>query len=380
MISFIDLQAQQQRIRPQLDAAISRVLDHGQYIMGPEIFELEQKLSQYAGVKHTISCSNGTDALALVLMALGVKEKDAIFVPSFTFAATAEVVAWLGATPVFVDVLPDTYNMDPESLQEAIDLAKSLNLHPKGVIPVDLFGQVADYLKIEPIAQKEGLWILSDAAQSFGATYAGKKAGSWGHMATTSFFPAKPLGCYGEGGAIFTNDTALMEAICSLRIHGQGVHKYDNVRVGMNGRLETIQAAILLEKLKIFDEELTLRQKVADYYTHALKDTVVTPHVLENSRSSWAQYTIQLPSTLDREKVAEHLRDSGIPTAIYYHKGLHQQPAYAHYPSASMSTTEVLSNTVLSLPMHPYLTDAVQDNIIRGLLHAFEIQTFRLVG
>jgi dTDP-4-amino-4,6-dideoxygalactose transaminase len=370
MIAFIDLSAQQRRIRPQVEAALLRVLDHGQYVMGPEVFELEEKLAQYCQVDHVISCANGTDALALGLMALNVKPGDAIFVPSFTFAATAEVVTWLGAVPVFVDVLPDTYNLDPLSLERAITLAQQKGLKPTGIIPVDLFGQPADYRQIEKVSQHHGLWVMADAAQSFGSTYRDKKAGSWGRLATTSFFPAKPLGCYGEGGAIFTNDADLAETLRSLRVHGQGKDKYDNIRIGMNGRLETMQAAILLQKLTIFDDELQRRQVIATRYTEALRDVVSTPIVIPRTTSSWAQYTVRLPVSVNRETVVQAMEQAGIPTMIYYAKGLHAQKAYLSCPQGDMSVTESLSQQVLSLPMHPYLEEAVQMQIIETLSQA----------
>lgn len=381
MIPFIDLKTQQQRIRQQIEQAIIKVLDHGQYIMGPEIDELESQLAQRTQRKHAISCANGTDALALVLMALDIKAGDAIFVPSFTFAATAEVVAWLGATPVFVDIDPATFNMCPQSLTQAIQLAKYLQLSPKGVVPVDLFGQPADYNQLIPIAQSEGLWVMADTAQGLGGQYHDQPAGSLGLVATTSFFPAKPLGCYGEGGAIFTNDDQLAHVIRSLRIHGQGEHKYDNVRIGMNGRLETIQAAILLEKLKIFDDELARRNEIAAYYTQGLEEILATaPTLLNHTISSWAQYTVMLPQGCDRDAVVKAMAADGIPTMIYYAKGLHDQIAYGHYPRAHMSATENASHHVLSLPMHPYLTTETQDLIIASLKQALAQQTFKMAS
>ncbi|MEI8295282.1 MAG: DegT/DnrJ/EryC1/StrS family aminotransferase [Alphaproteobacteria bacterium] len=381
MIAFIDLSAQQQRIRPQVEAALLRVLDHGQYIMGPEVFELEASLAQYCNVKHVITCANGTDALVLGLMALNVKPGDAIFVPSFTFAATAEVVTLVGATPVFVDVLPDTYNLDPLKLEKAIDLARKHGLKPTGIIPVDLFGQPADHMQIEKVAKQHGLWSMVDAAQSFGSTYRGRRAGGYGRLTTTSFFPAKPLGCYGEGGAIFTNDTELAETLRSLRIHGQGRDKYDNVRIGMNGRLETMQAAILLQKLDIFDDELERRQVIAKRYTEGLRDIVSTPVVIPRTTSSWAQYTISLGPSVDRNMLVQAMEAADIPTMIYYVKGLHEQPAYLSYPRGDMSVTESLSQQVLSLPMHPYLEEAVQMHIIETLRSAISSsKPMRMVG
>ena len=369
-IEFIDLKAQQLRIREKLDNSIKKVLDHGIYIMGPEVAQLEKELSEFCGVKHSISCANGTDALGLFLMAINVGPGDAVFVPSFTFAATAEVVAWVGATPIFIDSLPDTYNIDPSSLEQGINLAKNLGLKPSGIIPVDLFGQPVDYDQIEFIAEKFGLWIMSDGAQSFGAYYKGRRTGNIGTVATTSFFPAKPLGCYGDGGAIFTNDDELASKIKSLRVHGQGIDKYDNIRIGINGRLDTIQAAILIEKLKIFEDEIVARQKVADYYTKNLCDDLKKPLVLEGASSVWAQYTIELPENIDRTKLMSQCKEVGIPTIIYYVKPLHLQTIYKQYPIANekgLSVCEKLANHVLSLPMHPYLSENEQKYIVENI-------------
>jgi dTDP-4-amino-4,6-dideoxygalactose transaminase len=359
-MQFIDLKSQLELIRPQIDAAIKRVLDHGIFIMGPEVHALEKQLAEFCGVKHAISCANGTDALGLGLMAKNVGPGDAIFVPSFTFAATAEVVSWVGATPVFIDSLEDTYNIDPRSLAQGIIQAKKLGLKPVGIIPVDIFGQPADYDAIQAIANEHNLWIMADSAQSFGASYKGHKVGNIGDMATTSFFPAKPLGCYGDGGAIFTNDDDLAAVIKSLRVHGQGSDKYDNVRVGMNGRLDTLQAAILIEKLKIFPEELIARQKTANVYNEALKDIVTVPKIIEGATSTWAQYTVLLPEDIDRSKLMSNLKDAGIPTMVYYVKPLHLQTAYKHYPTATgaaLPVCENLSERVLSLPMSGYMGD-----------------------
>ena len=369
-IEFIDLKTQQAQIRPKIDQAIQKVLNHGIYIMGPEVRQFEADMSDFCGAKHSISCANGTDALGLGLMAKGVKPGDAIFVPSFTFAATAEVVAWMGATAIFIDSLPDTFNMDPESLNQGISLAKKSGLNPCGIIPVDLFGQPADYEKIEAIANEHNLWIMADGAQSFGARYQGRRVGSIGDMATTSFFPAKPLGCYGDGGAIFTNDDDLAAKIKSLRVHGQGTDKYDNVRIGMNGRLDTIQAAILIEKLKIFEGELDARQIVADRYTQGLKDIVQTPVLMDKTTSAWAQYTIVLPKSVNRDQLMQDLKSEGIPTFVYYIKPLHLQTAYKHFPTASggaLPVCENLADRVLSLPMHPYLEESVQTRIVETL-------------
>lgn len=369
-IPFIDLKAQQVRIRLELDAAIKRVLDHGIYIMGPEVYELEKQLAEFCGVKHAITCANGTDALGLGLMAKNVKPGDAIFVPSFTFAATAEVVAWMGATPIFIDSLEDTYNIDPKSLQQGIQTAKKQGLKPVGIIPVDLFGQPADYDAIQTIADEHSLWVIADGAQSFGASHKGRKVGNIGDMATTSFFPAKPLGCYGDGGAIFTNDDELASIIKSLRVHGQGSDKYDNVRIGMNGRLDTLQAAILIEKLKIFPEELIARQKTADAYNDALKDVVKIPFVIKDTTSTWAQYTIRLPKHIDRNKLMSDLKEAGVPAMVYYVKPLHLQTAYKHYPTATesaLSVCEALANEVLSLPMSGYVNDEEINQIVNAV-------------
>ncbi len=374
-MQFIDLKAQQARIRPEVDAAIKRVLDHGTYIMGPEVFEFEKQLAAFCGVKHAISCANGTDALAMGLMAKNVGPGDAVLVPSFTFAATAEVVAWMGATPVFIDSLEDTYNMDPKSLEQGVQTAKKLGLKPVGIIPVDLFGQPADYNAIQVIADEPNLWVMADGAQSFGASYKGKMVGNIGDMATTSFFPAKPLGCYGDGGAIFTNDDELATVIKSLRVHGQGSDKYDNVRIGMNGRLDTIQAAILIEKLKIFPDELVIRQRTADVYNEALRNVVQIPHIMEGATSAWAQYTVRLPKHVERSKLIADLKGAGIPTMIYYVKPLHLQTAYSQYPTATGSTLPVcesLANEVMSLPMSGYVEKDDIEGVKKAFLSAYE--------
>lgn len=368
MIPFIDLVTQQKRIRPQIEAAMLRILDHGVYIMGPEISILENQLSTFCGAQHTLSCSNGTDALALVLRAKNVGVGEAIFVPTFTFAATAEVVAWMGATVVFVDVLKDTFNMDPSSLEKGIEKAKAVGLRPIGVIPVDLFGQAADYDSITALAEKYGLWVIADAAQSFGGSYKGRKIGTLAETTTTSFFPAKPLGCYGDGGAVFTENKGIFELLQSLRIHGQGENedKYKNIRVGINGRMDTLQAAILIEKLTIFPEEIVLRQKVADRYSQGLSEIVETPFVEHYNQSAWAQYTLKVDPE-KRKGIMEGLKKEGIPSVIYYPLPLHHQEAYKHYPCATptLPVSESLAQCVLSLPMHPYLDEATQDRIIK---------------
>ena len=376
-INFIDLKSQQNLIRPQIDAAIKHVLDHGQYIMGPEIFELEKNLSSFCGAKHTISCANGTDALGLILLAKGIKKGDAVFVPSFTFAATAEVVVWTDATPIFIDVLPDTFNMDPQSLKQGIQTAKKRGLTPAAIIPVDLFGAPADYDALETIALDNNIWILSDAAQSFGAVYKDKKVGTCGLATSASFFPAKPLGCYGDGGAIFTDSDPLAEILKSLRVHGQGKDKYDNIRIGMNGRLDTLQAAILIEKLKVFPTEIMNRQKAADHYTAALKEVVQTPYVLKDTTSVWAQYTICVKSGQSRDKLITYLNSLGIPTAIHYAMPLHHQKAYEHYPTATdngLPIAEDLSKRVLSLPIHGYLDTETLNYVTDGVLSGIKNQ------
>lgn len=362
-IPFIDLQAQRRRLGERINQAVLRVLDHGKYILGPEVHQLETQLAEFSGARHAVTCSSGTDALLLILMAWEIGPKDAVFVPTFTFAATAEVVALLGATPIFCDVLVDSFNLNPKSLEAAIDVAKRHNLAPRAVIAVDLFGQPADYRHIEALATAHGLKILADAAQSFGATLDERRAGTMGDATATSFFPAKPLGCYGDGGAVLTADTDLAEAIVSLRVHGKGTDKYDNQRIGINGRLDTMQAAILLEKLAIFEDEIAARQAVADRYVAGLAGRVRVPELIDGATSVWAQYTIALEN---RDNLASTLKAHGIPTAIYYPRPLHLQSAYRDFPraSADLPVSERLARQVLSLPMHPYLEPQVQDGII----------------
>jgi dTDP-4-amino-4,6-dideoxygalactose transaminase len=373
-IEFIDLGAQRRRIGARMNEAIGRVVDHGRYILGPEVAELERQLAEFCGAKHALSCANGTDALGLALMALGLKAGQAVIAPSFTFAATAEVVAWFGATPIFVDVKEDSFNMDPASLEAGISTARRLGINPVGVIPVDLFGQPAGYDEIIAISQANGLWVLCDAAQSFGAAYRGRHVGTLGDLTTTSFFPAKPLGCYGDGGAVFLADDDTMAVLKSLRVHGQGTDKYDNVRIGMNARLDTIQAAVLLEKLAIFASEIAARDRVAARYGELLGDVVDVPKVSDGSTSVWAQYTVRLPAGCNRDALATRLKAEGIPTAVYYAKPLHLQTAYRDYPVAGngLPVTERLAGEVLSLPMHPYLDAVIQDRVaaaIKAALH-----------
>jgi dTDP-4-amino-4,6-dideoxygalactose transaminase len=369
-IPFIDLQAQRRRISSEIECAVNAAVEGGQWILGPQVRALEEQLAEFAGVKHCIACANGTDALMIVLRAWNVGPGDAVFVPAFTFAASAEVVALVGATPVFVDVLEDTYNIDPKSLDAAIAMVKREGkFAPRAVMPVDLFGQAADYRAIESTVARENLKLLVDTAQAFGATLDGRQTASIGDAAGTSFFPAKPLGCYGDGGATFTNDDGLAELLRSIRMHGQGSDKYENVRIGVNSRLDTIQAAILIEKLKIFPEEIQLRERVARRYTEAFRrsNRVKPPHVIEGAQSSWAQYTIQVP---DRNKLAADLKAKGIPTAIYYPTPLSQQKGYAHFPSAGTPASDRISKHVISLPMHPYLDEATQDRITAAVLES----------
>ena len=365
-IAFIDLAAQQDRLRPQIEAAIARVLNHGNYILGPEVADLERQLAEFSGMSEAVSCASGTDALALPLMAWQIRPGDAVFCPAFTFAATAEVVAWLGATPVFIDVLPDTFNINPKSLERAIaQIEREGKLTPKVVIAVDLFGQTADYPVIREICDRHGLKLISDAAQGFGATLQGQQAGYWADVVATSFFPAKPLGCYGDGGAVLTNDPELSAIMQSLRFHGKGAEKYDNVRIGMNGRLDTLQAAILIEKLTVFADEIEARNRVATRYNDAFDSIVQIPHVPEAMVSTWAQYTLVLEEGV-RDAFAASLKAAGVPTAVYYPKPLNRQTAYRHYPveGNGLPVSDQLARQVISLPMHPYLKTEDQDRII----------------
>ena len=366
-IPFIDVAAQRRRLGQAIDEAVGRVLSHCQFLGGPEVVELERRLAEFCGARHAISCSSGTDALILVLMAEGVGSGDAVFCPSFTFCATGEAVALVGATPVFVDVNAETFNIDPEGLRKAITAARHKGLAPKAVIPVDLFGLPADHDAIAAIAGEEGLFVLDDAAQAFGATYKGRPLGTFGRATATSFFPAKPLGCYGDGGAVLTDDDDLAARIRSIRVHGQGSDKYDNVRLGLTARLDTIQAAVLIEKLKIFPDEIAVRERIAGRYSAALADVAVVPRVPEGYSSVWAQYTIRL-APARRDALAADLKAQGIPTAIYYGKALPQQTAYRHFPApGGLPVCERLTGEVISLPMHAYLDTATQDRIIAAV-------------
>jgi len=370
-IPFIDVAAQRRRLGRSVDEAIARVLGHCQFILGPEVRALEVKLAEFCGARHVVSCASGTDALVLVLMAQGIGPGDAVICPSFTFTATAEVVVLVGATPVFADVEQASFNLDPASLKLACAAAREAGLRPKAVIPVDLFGQPADYDRITPVAEAEGLFVLDDAAQAFGATYKNRRIGALAPATATSFFPAKPLGCYGDGGAVITEDEELAQVLRSLRVHGEGSGKYDCVRVGLNGRLDTIQAAVLMEKLRIFPEEILARERLARRYSAGLADVATIPRLASGSSSVWAQYTIRLASGR-RDGLAAALKAQGIPTAIHYPVPLHRQQPYQRFPIAlgGAPVSERLAEEVISLPMHAYLDETTQDRIIEAVRRA----------
>lgn len=371
-LPFIDIGAQRRRIGQAIDAAVGRVLTHCQFINGPEVGALEADLAAYTGARHVVTCSSGTDALLMVLMAKGVGRGDAVICPTFTFCATGEAVALSGATPVFVDVDTVTFNMTAEALSRGIAAAQRLGLTPKAVIPVDLFGQSVDHDALAAVAGAAGLFILDDAAQALGASYEGRRLGSFGLATATSFFPAKPLGCYGDGGAIFTDDDELADTLRSIRVHGQGADKYDNVRLGLTARLDTMQAAILIEKLKIFDDEIAARNVVAERYARGLGNIVTVPRLAPGCSSVWAQYTVRLPQGVDRDGFAAALKAQGVPTAIYYTKSLHQQTVYRDCPVADggLPVSEQLSRDVISLPMHAYLDEAAQQRVIEAVRSA----------
>lgn len=379
MIPFIDLAAQQARLKPAIDAAIARVLYHGQYVMGPEVRQFEAALTAWCGAGQALSCANGTDALALPLMAWEVGPGDAVFCPAFTFAATPEVIPWTGAEPVFVDISPATYCIEPDHLEAAIEaVVAEGRLRPRAVIAVDLFGHPADYPTIAGICARHGVKLIADSAQGFGCTLAGEHPIRWADAVSTSFFPAKPLGCYGDGGAVITNDAALWERMDSLRIHGKATAadggdgfghdpKYLNARVGMNSRLDTLQAAILLEKLDVFTDEIDARQVIAARYAAGLNGAVQSiPRAAEAAISVWAQYVIE---HRDRDGLAAHLKTQGIPTAVYYPVPMHLQAPYAGFACGpgGLPVSEAKAETVLALPMHPYLTPEVQDRIIAAV-------------
>ena len=372
-IAFIDLAAQRRRLGPAIDAAVKRVFEHCQFILGPEVRAFEAELAAFCGAKHVISCASGTDALVLALRARGIGPGDAVICPSFTFCATAEVAALVGATPVFVDVDAATFNIDVSGIAGAVEVAKAAGLTPKAIIPVDLFGLSADHGAVAVVAKAEGLFVLDDAAQGFGATFNNRRLGTFGHATATSFFPAKPLGCYGDGGAVMTDDDKMADVLRSLRVHGHGSDKYDNIRIGLASRLDTVQAAILIEKLKIFPDEIEARDRVARRYTEELAGVAITPTVPAGSTSVWAQYTLRI-SGGRRDALATALKAEGIPTAIYYPIPLHRQQAYKHYPvgRGGVAVSDRLAAEVISLPMHPYLDAATQDRIIDAVRRALK--------
>jgi dTDP-4-amino-4,6-dideoxygalactose transaminase len=387
-MDFIDLVAQQKLIRGKIDKSIKAVLDHGQYIMGPEVAALEKALSMYVSARHAISCASGTDALLMALMARGIGPGDAVLTTPFTFIATAEVISLLGATPIYVDIDRKTYNIDPGQLDRCLSalrcgdaglyplprLARQKGVTPKAIIAVDLFGQPANYGRLDDIAKQNGLFLIEDAAQSFGAEVNGRKACTFGDISCTSFFPAKPLGCYGDGGMCFCSDDNLADIMRSIRLHGKGFHKYENIRIGINGRLDTIQAAILLAKFEIFPEEADRREQVARRYLSLLKSckALVVPEIPEGCRSIWAQYSLLARNEKHRDLIMAKLQEVGIPTAIYYPKPLHLQAAFAGlgYGEGDFPVSEDCARRIFSLPMHPYLTEGDQDRIAEALIAA----------
>ena len=372
-LAFSDLGAQRARVGGDIDRAITRVISHGQYIMGPEVEAFEQAMQQFCGVKHAITCANGTDALILVMMVENIGPGDAVFVPSFTFVATAEAVAVRGGTPVFVDVEPETFNIDVASLDRTIAVIKAAGeLTPRMIASVDLFGRPANYLELRKRAREHGLTLVADAAQAFGARLAGKAVGTLSDYTTASFFPAKPLGCYGDGGAVLTDNDTAADTLRSLRNHGKGIDKYNNVRVGLNSRLDTLQAAVLIEKMRIFANEIAARNVAARRYDDLLSDVVRTPVIDENVTSVWAQYTVILPANVHRDDVQASCKAAGVPTAVYYPVPMHAQTGYAHFPRdpQGLPQSEMLSQRVLSLPMHPYLDPATQERVALALRRA----------
>ena len=377
MIPFIDLKAQQNLIRNKIEERIKAVLDHGQYILGPEVKELEKKLSIYTGAKYVLCCSSGTDALLLALLGLKLKAGEGVIVPAFSFASSAEVMPLLGAIPIFIDIENETFNLDPSKLTDAFKTATEMGIKVKGIMSVGLFGQPADMKPINEFAKNNNLWVLDDAAQSFGGKYYGNNVGNLCEVSATSFFPAKPLGCYGDGGAIFTNDPEIYEIANSSHVHGMGKNRYEYDRIGMNARISTIQAAILLEKLEIFPSELRKRQDVANNYNKHLNDlklNIKLPLIKNKCVSSWAQYTIILPENIDRSKLQEELKSKDIPTAIYYPIPLNEHEPYKNFPisKSGLANTNYLARNVLSLPMHPYLTEDDIINISKNIHEAFK--------
>jgi len=370
-IPFIDVAAQRRRLGGSIDAAVSRVLEHCQFILGPEVRALEAALAAFCGARHVVTCASGTDALLLVLMAKGIGRGDAVICPSFTFCATAEVVALVGATPVFADVDAATFNIAPDSAARAVEAARRAGLNPRMIIPVDLFGLPADYKAINALAAAEKLFVLDDAAQGFGGVAGNRNIGTLADATATSFFPAKPLGCYGDGGAVFTDDDAMRDILVSLRMHGQGSDRYDNVRIGLAARLDTVQAAVLIEKLKIFPDEIVERNRLAQRYSQRLGDVVAVPLVPKDMTSVWAQYTIRIKAGT-RDAFAAALKAEGIPTAIYYPKPLHRQEAYRHFPADArgLPVSDLIAEEVISLPMHAYLDETTQDRVIAAVRRA----------
>ena len=377
MIPFIDLKAQQKLIRHKIDERIKTVLDHGQYILGPEVKELERKLSIYTNSEFVLCCSSGTDALLLALLGLKLKAGEGVIVPAFSFASSAEVMPLLGAIPIFIDIEDDTFNLDPSKLADAFNTATEMGIIVKGIMSVGLFGQPADMDPINEFAKNNNLWVLDDAAQSFGGKYHGNNVGNLCEVTATSFFPAKPLGCYGDGGAIFTNDPEIYEIANSSHVHGMGKSRYEYDRIGMNARISTIQAAILLEKLEIFPSELNKRQAVANNYYKHLNDLnlkIKLPLLKSKFISSWAQYTIILPENINRDKLQESLKFKDIPTAVYYPIPLNEHKPYKNYPvsKSGLINTNYLARNVLSLPMHPYLSEDDIIYISKNIYEAFK--------
>ena len=375
-MEFRDLKQQYQLHKTEIDNAIQNVLTKVNFIQGKQVAALEEVLAEYVGVKHCVTCANGTDALQLALMTWDIGSGDAVFVPDFTFFSSGEVVPLVGATPIFVDIDEDTYNISPQSLEQAIQyVLEQTNLKPRVIIAVDLFGQPAEYEQIKKIAEKYNLLILEDGAQGFGGRIGTKKACSFGDISTTSFFPAKPLGCYGDGGALFTENDEWAELLRSYRVHGKGMDKYDNVRIGMNSRLDTIQAAVLLEKIKFFDEEIEKCNQVTEEYTKGLQDVVKVPVVKEGFVSSWAQYTVCFQNNKEREQVIKLLKEQNIPTAVYYRKPMHMQEAFRKYQYRGLEykVTEKVCERCLSLPMHPYLNTAQIRKVTEHILKSKEV-------
>ncbi len=372
-MKFIDLQKQYKQIKKNLDSKILNCLEEGNFILGQPVFDLEQQLANYVGVKECITCASGTDALVIPLMAYGIGPGDIVFTTNFSYFATAEAIKLVGATPVFVDICDKTFNIDPNLLDLEIEKTfKNSKLTPKAVISVDLFGQLSDYVSLNKIAKKHNLILIQDGAQSFGSSFKNQKSGSLGNVSATSFYPAKPLGCYGDGGAIFTNDLQLAEKCRSIRVHGQGSDKYNNVRIGLNSRLDTIQAIVLLEKIKIFDDELISRQKIADYYSKILSKYLDIPYIENNNKSSWAQYSVLLESSIQRNELIKCLNSNNIPTAIFYKEIFSESTLFKNINNSDYQISKDISQRIFSLPMHPYLLKDEQDFIIDSIIKYFK--------